>query len=470
MKPCISFLALQEIEKIHRLSCHLLSSIGVVIPDKEIQNLLLERGAKVFEERLLLPEHVVETSLEKAGREFTVYGRGGEAVNFKRGNFVFCSSPGQFAWFDENGKRREATLKDLKEAIHVAHYLPNIDLVGGMAMPQEWSPKYREIFMAKELFSGTTKPVFLWYSGRENFRAIFEMSTIISGGSKEATAKPRLFAFLEPISPLRFPREGLEILKEATSLKLPVMIGPMAQSALTAPVTLSGTIIQENAEILAGITIVQTLRPGTPICYGGIPHIMDVATATCSFGAPEQALLALAMNDIGNFYGFPVYINVGLSDSLSFDPQSGWEKGITLILGMLHGATTFGHMGIVGSDQGASIEQLILDDELIGYCKRICRGITTHDEALDITMIQKGVREKSFLLLEETLNFFRKEFWFPRISARGHFKEGKISALERAISRKGEILKKPSPLPDPNLTRELEEFVLRKTKDRGENT
>lgn len=464
MKPSVSFLTSKEIEKIHYLSCHLLSSMGIVIPDEEIQNLLLEKGAKLSGGRLILPEHVVETSLEEAGKEFAIYGRSGEAVNFKRGNFIFCSSPGQFAWFDKSKARREATSKDLKEAIHVAHYLSNIDLVGGMATPQEWPPEHREILIAKELFIGTTKPVFLWYSGRKNFKTIFEMSTIVKGSSKEAIDKPCLFAFLEPISPLRFPREGLEILKEAASLKLPVMIGPMAQSALTAPATLSGTIIQENAEILAGIVIAQTLDPGMAICYGGIPHIMDPATATCSFGSPEQALLALAMCDVGNFYGFPTYINVGLTDSLFFDSQNGWEKGITLILGMLHGATTFGHMGIVGSDQGASIEQVILDDELIEYCKRICRGIIIHNEALDTNMIRKGVQEGSFLLLEETLSLFRKEFWFPRISVRGQFKEEKPSILEEAILRKGEILAKPSPLPEQNLVRELEEFALRKTK------
>ncbi len=455
----LTLLSQDERKRLHEKSLDLLAHIGVSIPDEEVFSLLGDHGAQPKGERLLLSPELVEESLEKAGKSFTLYGREGkEGIHFATGNTIFCSSPGQFARF-ENGRRREARSQDFLQAIHVAHHLPHIDLVGGLAMPLDIPPSQREAYMAKELFSRTTKPIFLWFSERRSFQAVFEMSVLLASGEKEAREKPRLFAFLEPISPLRFPKKGLEILKEATSLGLPVMIGPMAQSGMSAPIALAGTLAQENAEILAGIVVTQLLRPGTPICYGGIPHVTDPRTGSISFGSPEQALLGVVMAEMGtSFYGFPSYINVGLTDSLSFDTQNGWEKGITLILGMLAGATTFGHMGIVGCDQGGSLEQLLLDHELISFCKRIVRGINFHLETASETSICEGIAQGTFFGLEETARLFREELWLPQVSFRGPFREGNQGIVSQVKEEKECLLSLPLPLLEEKESSQLEEY------------
>ncbi|MGQ9623643.1 MAG: trimethylamine methyltransferase family protein [Candidatus Caldatribacteriaceae bacterium] len=458
MRPRIILLGKKEIADLHDASCRILSQIGVAVPDEEIASLLLSYGAERKGGRLLLPQDLVEWALTKAGKEFRLYGRDGKkSVAFRQGEMVFCSSPGQFAWF-EDGMRREPREEDLYQAIHLAHHLPHIDVVGGVAMPSSYPPERREIYMARELFVRTDKPIFLWFSSPDNFRQVFAMSEVLAGSREAAQEEPRLFAFLEPISPLRFSQEGLGILKEATSLKLPVMIGPMSQAGSTAPVTLAGTLAQENAEILAAIVITELLCPGPPICYGGIPHVFDPKTGSISFGSPEQGLLSLAMAEVGAFYSFPVYINVGLTDSCAFDPQNGWEKGVTLILGMLSGATTFGHMGIVGSDQGGSLEQLVLDNELIGFCKRILKGYEVSEETMDLTIVEEGVREGSFLALDRTVRFMREELWVPSCSFRGAFREGQgILSSARMFLEK--IFALPLPLLDEERVRDLDAFL-----------
>lgn len=455
MRPKIALLGSQEIARIHEVSCSILAEIGVVVPDEEIVTLLCDHGAGKKNGRVLIPPLLVEECVQKAGRSFSLYGRDGKrSVTFAQGAMVFCSSPGQFAWF-EDGVRREPCRRDFLQAVHLAHHLPHIDVVGGLAMPSEYPDTLREVYMARELFARTDKPIFLWFSRRENFRRVFAMSAICAGGEEAARENPRLFAFLEPISPLRFPQEGLAVLKEATSLGLPVMIGPMVQAGSTGPVTLAGTLAQENAEILAGIVITELLCPGTPVCYGGIPHVFDPRTGSITFGSPEQGLLSLAMAEIGAFYGFPVYVNAGLTDSCAFDPQNGWEKGVTLVMGMLSGASTFGHMGIVGSDQGGSLEQLLLDNELIGFCKRIVQGLSVDEETLAFPVVALGVREGSFLALEHTASFLRKELWIPSLSFRGSFDPGR-GILKKAREVIREILALPLPLLEEEKQRELD--------------
>ena len=99
---------------------------------------------------------------------------------------------------------------------------------------------------------------------------------------------------------------------------------------------------------------------------------MDLKTMMISFGAAEQNLFAVAMTQMAQYYGVPSLFNSGLSDSKRHDTQSGLERGITMICGALAGLETFAPMGIVGADQGASLAQLIIDNEMAGYVKRIC--------------------------------------------------------------------------------------------------
>ena len=101
---------------------------------------------------------------------------------------------------------------------------------------------------------------------------------------------------------------------------------------------------------LVGIVLVQFVRSGHPVSYGGIAYIMDMKTGTISFGSHEQALMAAALTQCGKSYDFPVYSNTGLSDSKGLDAQYGIESGATLALGALVRSDIFGHLGICGAE------------------------------------------------------------------------------------------------------------------------
>ena len=91
------------------------------------------------------------------------------------------------------------------------------------------------------------------------------------------------------------------------------------------------------------------------------------------FGAPENSLMYAAITQIGRSYGLPILVNSGLTDSKLVDVKASLEKGMTFLLGALAGANSFCHMGICGANQGASLTDFVVDDEMIGYCKRMLR-------------------------------------------------------------------------------------------------
>jgi len=227
----------------------------------------------------------------------------------------------------------------------------------------------------------------------------------------------------------------------------------MAQMGLSAPATVAGTMTQENAEILAGICLTQLIRPGTPVCYGGICHAFDMRTTQMIFSGPEQAIFGVGMTQMGKFYGLPVYINVGLTDAKRPDAQAGMESAATLALGAAAGADIFGHLGISGVDQASSLDMLVLHHEIVSYVESLMREIDFSDDALGLDVIEEVGPGGTFIDTNHTATHFRRELWFPHLLDREYYQawldRGAVSMEERCRQRKQEILRthKPEPLP-----------------------
>ena len=177
----------------------------------------------------------------------------------------------------------------------------------------------------------------------------------------------------------------------------------------------------ENAEILAGICVTQLVKPGTAVCYGGICHAFDMSTTQMIFGGPEQAIFGVVMTQMGKSYGFPVYINVGLSDSKRPDGQAGLEAGATLTLGAAAGADIFGHMGICGVDQATSLDMLVLQHEVIRYAESVMRQMNLSDEAFGFELIKQLGPGGTFIDQMHTAKHFRQELWFPKLLDREYY-------------------------------------------------
>lgn len=462
-------LSVEDIKAIHDASIEVLREVGVHVPHDGMLQILADAGADVdFSKKVArMPGGMVTDALHGAGKKYVIHGRSREKkARFGYGDFVLVSTAGQYSWVDEEGgPRREPASADMKKGILVGDALEHIDVVGAMAMPLDVPVQFRDVYMAAELVKGTSKPAHLWVTDGTTLRYILEIYEAVSGGKEEHRRRPMMAAFVEPISPLQFATTGLEILLACASEGLPVGFGPMAQSGATAPVTLAGTLVVENAEILAGITMSQAVGPGCPVCYGGIPHIMDMRTTVTSFGSPEQGLMGVAMAQIAKHYGLPVYVNVGLGDSKRVDAQGGLERGMTLLMGALAGADTFGHMGICGPDQGASLEQLIVDDEMAAYVKRVLRGFAVNGETLALDVIRAVGIGGNFLAEDHTAAHLRRELWMPddgfdRRAWEEWWEDGAKDMADRAREKKERILShhRPEPL-DAGLGREIDKIV-----------
>ena len=446
-----------EIQSVHNAALGILRDTGIMVHHDGALELLTRAGARVDKDSRIarLPEKLVMDSIEQAGKKYVLHGRDPQrTARFGYGDLVLVSSPGQYSWIDtDSGERRAATIRDAREAIKLGDALSNITIVGSMAQPEQVSQAWRDVYLTGELVKGTGKPTRCWVKNGRTAKYILQIYRTVAGGDAALREKPMVEAFLEPISPLQLPKDGLDIVKEFAQAGQPVSIGPMAMTSGTAPGTVAGTLAQENAEILAGVVVTQLFAPGTPITYGGIPHIMDPRTSICSFGSPEQGLMAVAMVQMARHYGFPAYINVGLTDAKVPDAQAGVEKGTSLLAGALAGADTFGHCGICGTDHAGSLVWLYLDNEVMEYVKRIVRGFEVNADTLATEVVRQVGPGGNFLAEEHTVEHFRKELWLPgtawtRESWDAWAAGGNLSMAERIKNEVKRILDshKPEPL------------------------
>lgn len=461
-------LSSEQVARISGASLHILEKTGVIIPHEDMLNRFEDAGATVDRagQRVRIPADLVARSIASAGKQFTLYGRDmGKAAAFGQGARNYNSIAGEAQWLDRIGaQRRFPSMSDVATAARFGDALSHINIPGAMADPHETPVSYRCVEVCATMLRNTTKPITFWYHDRNSAKYINEILIALRGSEKAAAEYPLCYPFLEPISPLRFPFQGIDLLYETARLNLPVPIGPMAQMGLSAPCSIAGTMAVENAEILAGICITQLVKPGLPVCYGGICHAFDMRTTQMIFCGPEQAIFGVAMTQMGKHYGLPVYINVGLTDSKRPDAQAGMEAGITLALGAAAGADIFGHMGICGVDQATSLDMLMLQNEIISCVESTMREVCFSDEAIGLDVIEEVGSGGSFIDTVHTAEHFRKELWMPQLLDRDYYQAwldaGAKSMEDRCEDRTRSILEKHKAEPiSGDLDRALSDIV-----------
>lgn len=438
----------EQVEKVHESSLAILERVGVIVPHEDMLSRLADRGARVdpVEQRVRMPAELVEWAVAQCGKQFTLYGRDlSRTAAFGMGKRNYNSIAGEAHWVDSPGeKRRYATLADVGTAARLGDALDCITIPGSMSDPHEVPVAWRCVAVAAEMIRHTTKPITFWFHDRASAKYLNDLTIAMRGSASAAEQYPLFYPFLEPISPLRFPFDGIDLLYETARLNLPVPIGPMAQMGMSAPATMAGTMAQENAEILAGVVITQCIREGMPVCYGGICHSFDMRTTQLVFSGPEQALFGVAMTQLGKRYGLPVYINVGLTDSKLPDAQAGMEIGISLQLGAAAGADIFGHMGIAGVDQASSPDMLVLQNEAISFVESVMRSMSFSEETFAVDVIDDVGPGGSFISEAHTVGHFRNEMWFPTLLDRQYYDPwldgGGESMAERCSAKKEELL------------------------------
>jgi len=445
------------IAQIDKAARTMLERTGVQLPHEKMIDLFEKAGAKVDRTSgmVKIPSKLIDECLAKAGKTFTTYGRDrNKTAVFGKGKRNYNSSAGQAHWLDSDGTRRPPTLEDVANAAKIGDVLPYLTIVGPMADPNEIDVSYRCVEVGATQFRITDKPLIFWLYDGPSAKFVVELFNAVAGSAEETTKYPAMCPIFEPVSPLRFETNSLDIMFEVLKIPLPISVAPIAQMGLSAPGTVAGTVAQETAEALAGICAIQLIRPGAPVSFAGICHAFDMKTTQMIFGGPEQGLMAVAVTQMANHYGLSSCTNVILVDSKCVDAQAGLESAASLLMGALAGSDIFGHLGIAGVDQAGSLEMLVFQHEVVEYVERIMRSFEVDTEHIGLDVIDQVGPGGSFIDRMHTAEHFREELWMPTMLDRSYWPAwedaGKPSLADKLPARVEQLLNsyQPKPLPD----------------------
>ena len=134
------------------------------------------------------------------------------------------------------------------------------------------------------------------------------MAAKICGGEDELRRRPIVYNGVCPVSPLKLPHEATEVIIETARWRIPNNILSMAMAGGSSPVTLAGTLVTHNAEVLSGITLAQLTERGAPCIYGSSTTAMDLKLAAACVGSPELAMISAAVAQMARRYLLPSFV------------------------------------------------------------------------------------------------------------------------------------------------------------------
>ncbi|RLI44305.1 hypothetical protein DRO69_07675 [Candidatus Bathyarchaeota archaeon] len=474
----IKVLSRDELRDIHYATLEVLYQTGVIIHSSDALKVLEDAGAEVDfkNQRARIPPHLVEEALKKTPRCFRIRGRNPKKYCKFEGDRVYFSIAGNATHvLDLDGKRRPAKIEDYENFIKLSDALENIDVSGAgigplyeqINLPEAVQAAWRYYWSIKN----TDKPAKLGV-GRHKQIALdnLRMSCAVVGDLKRLRRTPLGWCHVNPTSPLILSKELIEAALVFARNGLPIHFGSEVLASATGPATLAGVLVQQNAENISGIVVVQMAadpkhRP--PILYGCVSGILDQRTGIPALGSPEAALLNAASVQLAKYYGLPSRATGGYTESKIPDIQAGYESMMTLMMAAMAGANfIYASGGIEPGVATISYEKYVLDNDMIGMIKRIMKGIEITDETLAVDVIDEIGPGKHFLAHKHTRKWIRKEFYFPSTLDRKNYdrwiregaKEARTLAKERAIK----ILREHEPEP---LDKDLEKELLNIIKD-----
>lgn len=465
----LEFLSSDEIYEIHMASMEILEQVGVKFLSQKALQILGEAGAYVDfkEETARIPEYLIKEAIKKTPSSCTVFGRdfkhklklGGKQVYFSMGGWL------PYVLDLETGERREGTLSDIELFFKLGDYSENIHFLDWAVWPKDIPESVAHVYGLFMGFKNTTKPLDGYIHGERYTEDNMKMASVIAGGEEELKKRPLLLSIENPTSPLQHSKEMIEGLMVYAKYRQPLVIAPEAQSGATAPATLAGLMVQQNAEILSGMVLAELVSPGTPVIYGTVSTIADMKTGNIALGAIEAGLVNAVTAQLARYYNLPSRGTGGTTDSKIPDIQAGLEKSITLMMAALAGINLiYSFAGTLESTLTMSYEQLIIDNELAGMVSRALKGIEVNDETLAVDVIKSVGPEHHYLTQKHTIKNFMKEHYIPKIINREKRetweKAGSKDLREIAREEVKRILKTHQPEPlDRDVEKELKRII-----------
>lgn len=428
-----SFVTQESIELIHEKSLYLLKNKGIRFCSEELLEMFREKGFKVDGELVYITEEQVDDALASCPRNFDYVSRGHRhRVGTTQKKTIGQSSLGPVNVLKE-GEHRLAAAEDFVNFVKLFQTSDVIDVIDcELLHPNDVPAQYKTDFMTLTPMIYSDKPLAGLNGSRETCRRAIQLAKEFNDIHDQVL----MSTLITSAPPFTWDRLMCETIIEYAKNGQCSCIAGVGLAGLTAPPSLSGAIIQNNTERLAGIVATQVVNPGAPVIYQFCALETDLRYSLCVCGGAETSVEWFVENELANFYGLPKRSHGCLSDAKQDDYQSGREStmvGLSAL--MCEPELVYMLAGIMDSFNTLGYEKFMLDEDTYKICGRFLRGVEFKEENLYMDKMEKI--EHSANYLARTSKIYRNDFVFPEIANRKAYsnwekEDNAISVQERA--------------------------------------
>ncbi|MBS1253457.1 MAG: Glycine betaine methyltransferase [Anaerolineales bacterium] len=467
--PVYEFLDAGGVERLHQASMHILSEFGIDFYDEEVRGILGEHGADVRGDTVHFEPALIEEYVSKAPSQFTQLARNPDNSVVLGGNqIVFAPVYGPPFVLDLEGERREALLEDFVNFVKLSYLSPYIHHSGGTVVePTDEPEDTRHLDMLFSHIKYNDKAFMGSVMSGENAADSVKMAEILYG-EEEVRQHPALISLINVSSPRRYDERMLDALKIYARARQALVVTPFILAGAMGPTTIAGTLVQQNAEALAGIALIQMIEPGAPVVYGSFLTNVDLKSGAPVFGSPESQIGLYTSAQLARHYGLPFRGGGMFASSKIPDAQAAYES-VMVMLPTVMARTNFVLHAAGWLENGlvSSYEKFVLDCEILGMLHTWAEGLDLSDEALALESIGEVEPGGHHLGTEHTMRHYRDAFYqaelFDYRSVEDWEDAGAEDTYARANKKVKELLASYEPPElDPAVEEELVDYVERR--------
>jgi len=465
--PEIRLLGTDDVERINEQALEILQKVGIKFGSKRAVSILEDAGCDVDRNDLSakIPVKLVEQSLKTLPSSFPLAGLDPKNDFICGDGGLYYTSITQPPWIRDlrSRERRLATLEDLVLCARLTEAMDEIQEWCPMVLPNDVPTHLRSIKALQISILHNSKHIMGMALPEPENGLFMECFDAVLGDRKRLRERPIFTVLHELLSPLSNDGYMLDNLLGMAPYRPPVLVQCIPLAGATAPITLSGTVLQETAEFLGTMTLLQIVEPGWPLMWGTHGATIDMRSGQYA-GGPESMLMTLALLEMAKHYNVPCNAHgTSSSDSKSIGYIAGMEAMFAQVITVLAGVDNIWWPGSLDGYNLMDLPNVILGRETALQMKRMRQGMKAGDEHLMLDLIMKMNYKGEYLGDISTKKYFKEEYMMPELFPRETFenwsKRGK-SEEEIASDRVNEILDNHDPRQvAPEIVNELDRIV-----------
>ena len=468
--PLVEFLSEEAMQIIEHNAETLLEEIGIEFRDyPSALKLLKDAGCDIKGERVRFPRGLAKKLISTVPSEYTQHARNpARSVQIGGKNTVFAPVYGSPFVHDLDNGRRYGTIEDFQNFVKLAYMSPHMHHSGGtVCEPVDLPVNKRHLEMVYAHMRYSDKAYMGSVTHPDRAQDTVNLAKIMFG-DEFIDQNTVLTSLINANSPMVWDNTMLGAAEVYARNNQACIITPFILSGAMSPVTIAGTLTQVLAEVWAGTSFVQLVRPGAPVIFGTFVSTLSMQSGAPTFGTPEGSLAIFGAAQLARRMKMPFRTGGSLCASKLPDAQAAYESTNTLMPTLLAGTNFVLHAaGWMEGGLASSYEKFIMDCDQLGAMHVLAKGIDMSENGQAMDAFREVPPGGHFLGSAHTQANFETAFYRSSISDNNSFEqwdaEGRKDASQRANATFKRMLSEyEAPAIDPGVDEALRAYIDQK--------